>query len=165
MTRYTPDAKRVAQLPLQGKVGKIIRSLAKSSFEHATPVPEELTNFAPEVSEEALTRSIEAWRERSSYLPRELLADPVWGMLLELLQAEVQDRRVSVSRLCSVSEVAPSAAVRWLKALEHQELAVRRIAPQDADDDFVELSSKGRSALRCYFHDVVESHQALKAQR
>ena len=157
MTRYTRDTKRGDLLPLQDKVSRIIRSLAKPSFEPATTAPEELADVAPEVSEETVNRVIEAWRERTSYLPRELLADPVWGMLLELLQAEVQDRRVSLSRLCTVSEVAPSAATRWLKALERQELAVRRVDPQDAENEFVELSPKGRSALRRYFHAVVES--------
>jgi DNA-binding MarR family transcriptional regulator len=111
-----------------------------------------------EISEEAVTRVIEAWRERTSYLPSEILSDPAWGMLLELLQAEVQDRRVSLSRLCTVSRVSSSAAVRWLKALERQGLAVRRADPQDTDNEFVELSLKGRSALRRYFHDVVQSH-------
>lgn len=157
MTRYTGDTKRGDLLPLHGKVSRIVRSLAKSSFARATPEPDETTDFALEVSEEAVTRVIEAWRERTSYLPKELLADPAWGMLLELLQAEVQDRRVSLSRLCTASEVPGSTAVRWLKALERQGLAVRRVNPEGGDNEFVELSPKGRSALRRYFHDVVQS--------
>jgi predicted transcriptional regulator len=77
-------------------------------------------------------------------------------MLLELLQAEIQGRRVSVARLCTVSSVSTSNAMRWLKALEHRELAVRSSGSNNADEEFVELSQKGSSVLRRYFKEIVE---------
>jgi len=157
VTRYTQD-KRGAPLPLRETISRIARSLARSSFTNAKPESEESTEPAFEVSEEAVTRVIEAWRERTSYLPGELLSDPAWGMLLELLQAEVQDRRVSSSRLCKVSAVSATTAVRWLKVLEGQGFVVRRTYPQHPNIEFVELSRKGSSALRRYFHEIVESH-------
>ena len=142
---------------MQGTVSRWARSLARFSFVNSEPQPDESTAYAYEVSEEAVTRVIGAWRERTSYLPGELLSDPAWGMLLELLQAEIQDRRVSLSRLCKVSRASASTAVRWLKALEYQGLAVRRTDPRDPNVEFVELSRKGSSALRRYFHEVVQS--------
>jgi DNA-binding MarR family transcriptional regulator len=157
VTRYTPD-KRGPPLRLSGTVSRLTRSLARFSFVNDKPEPEESNEFAFEVSEEAVTRIIGAWRERTSYLPGELFSDPAWGMLLELLQAEVQDRRVSLSRLCKVSGVSSSVAVRWLKALEYRGFAIRRTDPQHPNVEFVELSRKGSSALRRYFHEVVQSY-------
>lgn len=115
-----------------------------------------------EVPEEAVTQCIEAWRERTAYLPSELLLDPAWAMLLELLQAEIQDRRVSLTRLCKVSGVSANSAVRWLNALEGRELAVRRADPENAGNEFVELSPEGSSALRLYFHDIVQSNKRFE---
>lgn len=159
MARYTPDPKRWDTLQLSGKVSRIIHSLAKSSFAKAKPELEEPASLALEVSEEAVTQFIRAWRERTSYLPSELLVDPAWAMLLELLQAEIQGRRVSLARICGVSGVSTSSAARWLSALEGRELVVRRADPEDLGNEFVELSRKGSSALRRYFHDVVQSNR------
>jgi DNA-binding MarR family transcriptional regulator len=129
---------------------------------NAKPDVGEATSFALEVPEETITQFIRVWRERNSYLPSELLLDPAWGMLLELLQAEIQDRSVSLARLCKVSGVSASSAVRWLKALEARELAVRRADPENANNEFVELSKKGSSTLRRYFHDILQSSRPFE---
>lgn len=162
VTRYTPDPKRGRALPLQGKIGRIARFLPRSSLANAKPDVGEATSFALEVPEETITQFIRVWRERNSYLPSELLLDPAWGMLLELLQAEIQDRSVSLARLCKVSGVSASSAVRWLKALEARELAVRRADPENANNEFVELSKKGSSTLRRYFHDILQSSRPFE---
>lgn len=124
--------------------------------------PEDPAGSGPAVSEQAIARAIEAWRARASYLPGEVLADPAWGMLLELLQAEVQDRRVSVARLCKVSGAPAAAAVRWLNALERHGLAVRRADREQPEHEFVSLSRTGSAALRHYFDEVVQSHRPLE---
>ena len=157
VTGYTPDKKGIPLL-LQGIVSRVAQSLAISSFVPDKSEPGDSVVLAFVVPEEVVSKAIEAWRQRSSYLPAELLSDPAWGMLLELFQAELQDRRVTVSRLCKVSAVSASVAARWLKALERQGLAVRRLDPRHPDDEFVEVSRKGSSALRRYFHGVVQSH-------
>jgi len=160
MTQSAP-VKRGAQLSAQGKVSRMVQSLARSFFAGAEPEPEEESELIF-VSEKAVTRTIEAWQERSSYLPRELLSDPAWRMLLELLQAEIQDRHASLASLCKVSEAPASTATRWLKALERQALVVRRPDPLDPDDEMVELSRKGSSVLRRYFHAIEHSSDPSK---
>lgn len=154
MTGYTSDKRAL----LREAVGRIGRSLTRSSLVRVKQEPKASSEFVLAVSEEAVTDALEAWRERTSYLPGELFSDPAWGMLLELLEAEVQERRVSSSRLCKVSGVSDSTAARWLKALERHGLAVRWADRKCPDKEFVELSRKGSSALRRYFHDVVQSH-------
>lgn len=163
MTRCTA-VKHGPPLVVQGKVSRLVQSLKRSLFVSAEPEPEEPAELAF-VSEEIVARAIEAWRERNSYLPRELLSDPAWGMLLELLQAEIQGRRASLPSLCKVSAVPASTAARWLKALERQALVIRWADPLRPNDEIVELSLKGSSALRRYFHEVVQTPDPFKNPR
>jgi DNA-binding MarR family transcriptional regulator len=139
-----------------GWISWVVKSLTKLSPGTAKSVPEEAVPIDLEISEESVIRFIHAWRERTSYLPSELLSDPAWDMLLELLHAEIQDRRVSLARLCNVSAISTRSAVRWLNALQARELVLRRADPDGAQKELVELSQKGSSALRRYFHDVVQ---------
>lgn len=157
MTKHTPEVNPERQLPLQEKVSRVLQSLARGSFAKTASDIEMPGKADLEVSEEALDRIIHEWRERPHFVPGDLLADPAWAMLLELLQAECQDRQVSLPGLCEVSAVPASSAARWLKALEQRGLIVRRAASGDPKDEFVELSSKGSTALRRYFRDVVQT--------
>lgn len=159
MTRYAPSSKRRYALPFTGKVSRIVESLSKWPLVTGEPDLQEAASSVLEVSEEAVKRLIHAWQERTSYLPSELISDPAWGMLLELLQAEIQGRRVSLARLCRVSAVPTSSAVRWLKALERRGLIVRRTNTVDADNETVELSHKGSCTLRRYFREIAKSNQ------
>jgi DNA-binding MarR family transcriptional regulator len=157
VTKYSPDAKPEHLLPLHQKIGRIVHGLTRSSFESVSSDPQALASMTEllEVPEEAVSGAIRAWRERSKYLPGELFSDPAWGMLLELLQAEIQQRRVSLPRLCKVSAVSDNSAVRWLKALENRDLVVRRADTKDDGSEFIELAPKASAALRRYFHDAV----------
>lgn len=108
---------------------------------------------------DAVSVAFEEWQERASHVPRELLSEPVWGMLLELLMAETQGRRASFSSIRKASGVPDSTTNRWLKALELHAWVVRRTGATDPHDDSVSLSRKGSSALRRYFHQVVQRRE------
>ncbi len=149
VTNYSPDAEPERQLPLNEKVGRILQSLARSTFAKASS-----ENDPSYVSEGAVSAAIRAWRERGCYLPGELFSDPAWGMLLELLHAEIGGRRVSVSGLCKASAASTPSAIRWLKALENHKLIVRRADSLASGNEFVELTPKGSTALRLYFRDI-----------
>jgi hypothetical protein len=140
-----------APLTAHGKVGRMLQSLGRPFFS-AQPEPEEPAGVV-HVAEEAVTRAIAAWQERSAHLPGALLLDPAWRMLLELLQAEIQDRRVSFLGLCNVSGIPAPAAARWVKILEREALVLRRSDPSQPVE-IVELSRKGSSAMRRYFQAI-----------
>lgn len=157
MTRYRPDPNHGRFLPVQDRVGRLIQSLAKSSLQKVQQRPEEFTSqTGPEIPAEAVARMARAWRERSCYLPGELLADPAWGMLLELFHGELAGRRIPLSRLYKLSGVSITSAVRWLKALESRQLVVRRVDPNGSESEFVELTCKASLALRRYFRDMAQ---------
>ena len=86
---------------------------------------------------------------RWTYVPAQLLADYAWPMLLELLHAEITDRRVTSSVLCKAAGVSAAAGRRWIDALVEKGLCT---AGGDArGSDTVELSLQGSQALRSYF--------------
>lgn len=107
------------------------------------------------VSEEAVGRALREALERPSYLPGELLLDPAWVMLLELLQAELQGRLVSLSRLRAIAGVPCSVADRWVAVLERKAFVVRRTNSLYREEDSIELSPTGSTAMRRYFNEVV----------
>src|SRR5579864_3577467 len=149
VTKYSPDSEEEGQLPLNEKVGRILNSLARSTFAKIQPDNGEL-----EVSEDVVGAAIRAWRERVCYLPAELFSDPAWGILLELLHAEIGERNVSLRRLCKASAASTPSAIRWLKALEDRELVTRKTDPLIYGNEFFELTPRGSTALRLYFRDI-----------
>lgn len=80
----------------------------------------------------------------------DLFADPAWDMLLELFALKLEQRRTSVTSLCRVSGTPATTALRWVAKLEAEKLVVRVPDPRDRRRSFVELSSQGERAMRCY---------------
>lgn len=149
MTKYSPESPGTP-LSLDEKISRVLHSLTSRSFGSARSKTESL-----EISEEALTNHIWAWQQRACYLPADLFSDPAWGILVEILQAEVEQRRATISRLCKASGVSTTSAVRWLKALEDHDLVIRRI-DCSGEAEFAELTPKASDALRRYFRNVVQ---------
>lgn len=108
----------------------------------------------PDVPLDLLRSVIRARRRREHYFPKELFADPAWDMMLDLLEAEIVQRRVTVSSLCIAAAVPTTTALRWLKALVDHGLFVRRPDPVDLRRVYVELSPATGIALRRYFEEI-----------
>jgi DNA-binding MarR family transcriptional regulator len=149
LTKYKSGLVPERPLPLNEKVSRIASSLiARLSSD----------DDRLELSEEAVAAALRAWRERAFYLPGELFSDPAWGMLLELLHAEVMGRRVPLTSLCKASGASTSSALRWVDALESRELVIRRANCDNPARALLELSPAASAALRKYFRDVLRSH-------
>lgn len=146
---------------LRDKVGRLVEPVTKRHLLNAKPEPEASCDLVF-VREEAVTSLIEAWRERRLYLPREVISDPPWAMLLDLLQAEIQGRRTCFSSLCRFCAIPESTTDRWLRVLESHALAFRRADPLHPNDDIVALTQKGSSVMRRYFRDVVQSRDPFE---
>ncbi len=95
--------------------------------------------------------AITARRERCSYFPADLFADPAWDILLELYLADLEQRRVSVSALCLAGGVPQSTNFRWIAKLESVGLLERHVDPLDGRRSWVELSEMGLSRMHSYF--------------
>ena len=93
-------------------------------------------------------------RRRGAHFAADLFADPAWDILLDLFEAELEQRRVSVTSVCIASQVPPTTGLRWLQTLEHKGLVVRNADPLDARRFFVELTPSARTALRRWFAET-----------
>jgi DNA-binding MarR family transcriptional regulator len=97
---------------------------------------------------------IRARRLRARYFDAELFADPAWDMLLDLVQAEIDQLRVPVSSLCIAAAVPATTALRWIKTMTDDGLFVRRADPHDGRRVFVEMSPDTSLAMRRYFAEI-----------
>src|SRR5438067_2106779 len=118
MSEESPPGRPERLLQLSEEVTRIAGSLAQLSMGLASPLRQNYpaTNSnEPDVSAETVSWLIGARRDRARFLSRELLADPGWDMLLDLLYAELANRPVSVSSVCIASGVPQTTGLRWLK--------------------------------------------------
>ena len=100
-------------------------------------------------SDASIRAILQARLERNSCFPGELFSDPAWDMLLDLYAAELGQVRVSVTSLCIASNAPTSTALRWISALERQNLIERRPDPLDRRRFFMSLT---RDAIERFGH-------------
>lgn len=79
---------------------------------------------------------------RRAMFGAELVADPVWDMLLDLTAASLEGRQVSVTSLCLASGVPQSTALRWIGRMERAGMVERIDDRLDRRRAFVRLSRK-----------------------
>lgn len=88
-------------------------------------------------------RYLKRRRARDAVLPRELLGDPDWEMLLDLFAAECEGRAVSVSSLCLAAGgcgTPPTTALRHVSRLEKLGIVIRVPDPDDRRRCFMRLA-------------------------
>lgn len=82
----------------------------------------------------------------------EIFGEPAWDMLLDIATAESENSRLSVTAVCIGSCVAPTTALRYVKALEGRDLIHREEDLLDGRRQYIRLTPKGDRLLRCYFY-------------
>lgn len=94
---------------------------------------------------------IRARAARAQFFKASLFSDPAWDILLELFAAQQEGRRVSISAAGLSAEIPLTTALRWIAALEREELVERVGDPTDARRTFLKLTGKGLRAMTLYF--------------
>jgi DNA-binding MarR family transcriptional regulator len=94
---------------------------------------------------------IQARAARAQFFKASLFSDPAWDILLELFAAQQEGRRVSISAAGLTAEIPLTTALRWINALEREDLVERTGDPTDARRTFLKLSGKGLRAMTLYF--------------
>jgi DNA-binding MarR family transcriptional regulator len=157
MTAFRKEQNTGKLLELSDQVSRIATTLARLSAEQGFPAPGTSIDepvAATEIPAAAVTAVIRARRLRAQYFSEELFADPAWDMMLDLFEAELAQRRVSVSSLCIAAAVPSTTALRWLKTLTERALVVRLNDPFDGRRVYVQLSAEASGALRAYFAKI-----------
>ena len=111
-------------------------------------------NGQPPLDAAQIRATIRARRLRDQFFKRDLFADPAWDMLLDLMAARLENRRVAVSSLCIAAAVPPTTALRWIKLLSEHGLFVRSADPQDGRRVYIALSDEAAASLGAYLRAV-----------
>ena len=91
---------------------------------------------------------IRARRLRDHFFRGELFADPAWDMLLDLMAARLEGKRVAVSSLCIAAAVPATTALRWIKALTDRGLFVRESDPKGRPPGLCRAQRRGGGGAR-----------------
>lgn len=158
MSCHSKEIKRERLLQLSKEVSRIATTLARLATEERETEPQSLEtgpeDNPPEVAAETIASVIHARRLRQKLFPKELFADPAWDMLLDLLRAEILQRRVSVSSLCIAAAVPGTTALRYINSLVDRGLFVRQPDLFDSRRIYIALSPAASLALRRYFAEL-----------
>jgi len=103
---------------------------------------------ALQVAEQQLTRVLRTRAVRARFFDPELFADPAWDILLALYEAELNQRRISVSSCCFAAQVPSTTGLRYIAALCAQGMVLRTPDPLDARRLFLSLSCDGSAAMQ-----------------
>lgn len=93
-------------------------------------------------------------RLRTHYFRADLFADPAWDMLLDLLAAQLEGKKVAVSSLCIAAAVPPTTALRWIGVLAENDLILRIADPDDGRRVHVALAPMTARALRAWLQEA-----------
>jgi hypothetical protein len=153
MTSHSSDPKAKELLALSEEVSRVADSLAQLALK---PAPRDaIASGVDDASQRVLAKLIHARRERSGYLPEDLLGEPVWDMLLHLLHEEMNQSQVPLSSALEAAGAPQRVAVRWLNALAQRRLV--RLSTDAAGQEIVELAPNVSAGLRRYIRDVIAS--------
>lgn len=151
------DSSSLRLRQLSEEVSRIAAALAHFSNipqEEQVQEPVVLTGESPHVPLSLIRQVIRARRMRARFFNEKLFSDPAWDIILDLLEAEITQRRVPVSSLCIAAAVPPTTALRWIRSMTDAGLLQRRPDPHDGRRDFVELSPAASELARRYFNEI-----------
>ena len=149
---------------LNSEVARIADTLARltrPTLERPSIVAETAPSYrseqgsqTPPVDAGEVRAMIRLRRLRGTFFDPELFADPAWDMLLDLLAASLEHRRVSVSSLCIAAAVPGTTALRWIGTMVDAGLFERHSDPLDRRRAFISLSEKATRGLSAFFGEV-----------
>lgn len=95
-------------------------------------------------------------QQRGKFFNQNLfMGEPCWDILLDLTLAYLEGRKIYVSSACIASGVPPTTALRWLKILEDEGLAVRMPDKQDRRKSSIAVTDRGFQSLEAYFQKCI----------
>jgi DNA-binding MarR family transcriptional regulator len=89
-------------------------------------------------------------RSRRVELGHELFFDPAWDILLEIYLADLQGRKVNITKISDIADIPQTTGLRWIKVLTERGLALRSDDPLDRRRCFIIITDNGRDRMRRY---------------
>lgn len=151
------DGNRLVQISEEiGRIARTLATLAENAPRQQRLEPADFALPPPMTADVASAAGarvralIRARRTRDQFFRSELFADPAWDMLLDLMAARLEHKRVSVSSLCIAAAVPATTALRWIKSMTDEGMFVRRADNNDGRRIFIELSDRAAGAMSAY---------------
>lgn len=132
------------------KIGAIVESAAGPRERPQVPYE----GGGKEVDAELIRKLIRAEHSRSRVIGGKLLGDPAWNILLDLLLASIENRRVAVSSACIVAGVATTTALRLINRMVEDGVLVRVPDINDGRRHFLAIEPSIEAALKSYLIDL-----------
>ena len=129
---------------------------------------QEICSLAVEKSEDKISLDVEIWLSnairirnlRKKYFLRELFADPVWDILLDLAIAKSRNKKISVSSLCIAASVPTTTALRKIKDMLSDGLIFQEPDENDRRRTYISISDHAYQNMLAYIAESAE--MALK---
>ena len=134
-------------LPLQRRLDALARDV-EAMRDTLAAVALRVEAGGPPDAAAAADALLVARRARTEALGPGLFADPAWDMLLALFAAAERGQALPVTRLCAVTGVPQTTALRWLEQLEQSRLIARAADTTDARRTLVSLAPETREKMR-----------------
>ena len=109
------------------------------------------------VSADIVRRIIHLRKARSRFVPVDILGEPGWDILLDLLHAEILGLKVSISSLCIAAGVPATTALRRITSMVSQGLLMREPDLKDARRIYIRLEPSLSGRLHRYFREIIQS--------
>lgn len=153
MTKYSPQTEAERLLALSEKVGRVAESLAELALERDArerPGP----GSDRDVMGETVDWLIRSRRERGRYVPATLFGEPSWDMMLHLLRAEIDGRRMPLSDVSLATDLPEAVGRRWLQAMVQSKMVALHAMPEGGEEQ-VGLAPDVSNGLRRYVRDII----------
>jgi DNA-binding MarR family transcriptional regulator len=108
----------------------------------------------PEITAAEIRAILRVRRMRDEHFRSDIFADPAWDIMLDLMAARIEGKRVGVSSLCIAAAVPPTTALRWIKRLSDEQILVRTADPNDGRRVYIELADDAAKAVAAYLKEA-----------
>jgi len=140
---------------LTGEI-RLLGSLLQNEAGHAAAAVDVPASMRTNPDAALLRKLIRAESTRSMAIGGKALGDPAWNILLDLILASLEDRKVAVSSACIVAGVATTTALRLITRMVDDGVLMRVPDESDGRRHFLAIEPTVERALKSYIADLAD---------
>lgn len=141
--------KRIAAEDVQGRI-----AASQVAAGEQAPAAPDVDATQPRDHRALLDRLIKARREKAKIFAGDLVADPVWDMLLALARVDLDGKGIPTLTLSIDGRIPASSALRRISEMEQAGFIERRPDPDDRRCILVYLTDNGRQMVDRYLEQL-----------
>lgn len=140
---------------LTGEI-RLLGSLLQNQASHAAAPVDVPASMRTNPNAALLRKLIRAESTRAMAIGGKALGDPAWNILLDLILASLEDRKVAVSSACIVAGVATTTALRLITRMVDDGVLMRVPDESDGRRHFLAIEPTVERALKSYIADLAD---------